>query len=277
MLMQAGLPSGQPGELITLENPDIVADVHRQYADAGARVVITNTFNSNRFRLDHCSLADKLIDCNRIATRLARQIASSDQAVAGSMGPTGELLAPSGTLSPEHAQEAFAEQAAALDAEGVDFFLVETMFDLQEALAGIRACRQVSNKPIVASMTYSKTPRGFYTMMGNSPADAVPQLLDAGAFAVGANCQVASETMVELAGVMREITDAPLWIKPNAGQPDTSDSTLKYEETPEIFAASVLRIAQLGIELIGGCCGTTPAHIARAREVLAENGFCDLN
>ncbi len=274
MLIQRGLPSGQPGEFFTLEQPEVVASVHQEYVEAGARVVITNTFNSNRIRLAHSGLCDRLAKCIEVGVHLARQAAvESGIVVAGSMGPTGELLSPVGTLSKEEATDVFAEQAALLDAAGVDMFVVETMFDVEEALAAISACSRVSGKPIVACMAYSSTPRGFCTMMGNSLTDAVPRLLDAGAIAVGANCQLSCSAMEELAGILREVTPAPLWVKPNAGQPEVTDQGVHYGDSPEVFASSVVAMAKVGIEMIGGCCGTTPRHIEVARHELTEAGL----
>lgn len=271
MLIAAGLPAGEPGETYSLERPDIVADVHRRYAQAGARILITNTFNANRLRLGQTALADQLVACNQRAVRLARAQAADICLVAGSIGPTGQMLAPAGPLSRADAVSAFAEQAGILAAENVDFFLIETMYDVEEALAAIEGCRQASPKPVVASMTFSETPRGFFTMMGNPLVESLARMSDAGALAVGANCTLAGDAMVRLASVAKAAFDSPLLIEPNAGQPQAHGDRIVYAETPAGFANHVAALADLGIALIGGCCGTTPDHIAAARQKLDES------
>ena len=271
MLIGAGLAPGQPGEGFTLDRPEVLRDVHRRYAEAGSRVVSTNTFNSNRVRLEHAGLVEHLEECNRRGVELARQSVPAGVAVAGSMGPTGVLLAPLGEMAPERAVEVFAEQATILDRSGVDFLLLETMYDVEEALAAVRACRQVSGKPVAATMTFAETPRGFCTMMGQAATEALPRLAEAGAGAVGANCTLGSAAMLRLAAEIRRAVSVPVLIQANAGQPEAGagGGPPRYPETPEFFAEHAGRLAELGIELIGGCCGTTPEFIAAARQKLA--------
>jgi methionine synthase I (cobalamin-dependent) len=272
MLMQAGLPAGAPGEQFNLERPDAVADIHRRYADAGVRVHITNTFNANRLRLSRCGLDEYFDEINRTAVRVAKEAAGSQRLVAGSIGPSGELLEPLGPLAPLRAADMFAEQAALLVDGGVDLLWIETMTDIVEALAALAGCRRVWNGPVSVSMTFSETPRGYYTMMGNAVEDCVKQLTDGGASILGSNCQLTAEQMVALAAQFKELSTLPILIEPNAGIPELHAGTVAYKDTPEIFATSAVRLAELGVELIGGCCGTTPEFIAAARDRLAPVG-----
>ena len=271
MLIARGLPAGKPGELFTLERPEVVSEVHRRYVAAGARVLTTNTFNGNRARLGHAGLAEHLVECNRRAVELARGEAGDACAVAGCLGPTGAMLEPTGDLRREEAVDVFTEQAAILHEAGVDVFLVETMFDVNESLAAIEGCHRGGDRPIIVTMTFTDTPRGFYTIMGNVVTDALPQLVDAGAFAVGANCTLGSAAMVSLAGEIRKTVDVPVLIQPNAGQPESDLSGVpSYPETPDYFADHALCLADAGVEMIGGCCGTSPKFIERIRTALSH-------
>lgn len=269
LLMQRGLPAGTPSELFTIERPDVVAAVHREYAEAGALVAITNTFNANPIRMGQSRMAEHFVKCNCDGVRLARENVRTGGVVAASIGPCGELMAPSGTLGVEEAAAAFAEQAKIVEGEGADFLLIETMFDLSEALAALEGCRRACDLPLCVSMTFKDTPRGFYTMMGNALEDAIAGLIIAGADAVGSNCELDSTAMRRLAPRIMDLVDIPVLIKPNAGQPSLEGATPSYPETPEIFAESAAQFAQMGVAFIGGCCGTTPAFVASAARVLA--------
>ncbi|MCB9849749.1 MAG: homocysteine S-methyltransferase family protein [Phycisphaerales bacterium] len=269
MLMQAGLPPGAPGEQYLLDNPDAVEAIHREYAAAGVRVHITNTFNGNRLRLTRSGLGEHFEEINRIAVRVARQAADGQRLVAGSIGPSGEMLAPLGPISALEAADMFAEQAGILVDAGVDLLWIETMTDIAEAIAALNGCRRVWGGPISVSMTFSDTPRGYYTMMGNAVEDCAPQLENAGATIIGSNCQLTAEGIIPLAAKFKELSSLPVLIEPNAGIPEIHAGKVEYKDTPELFAKSAERLAELGVELIGGCCGTTPAFIAAARDRLA--------
>jgi 5-methyltetrahydrofolate--homocysteine methyltransferase len=263
LLQDAGLEDGAPGELWNLENPDGVRDAHAAYADAGARILTTNTFGGTRPRLDMHGLGDRLAEVNRSAARIARSVADErGLLVAGDLGPTGELLAPLGTLTPEDAQALFAEQLAALVEGGIDLVLVETLSDLGEADAALAAARQVAPElPVVVTMSFDTNLR---TMMGVRPADAVAHLAAAGADAVGANCGRGPEEMEVIAAQMAEARPAGVLLvaQSNAGLPQVVGDHFEYDATPGDLAAHAARLAGLGIDLVGGCCGSTPDHIA---------------
>jgi methionine synthase I (cobalamin-dependent) len=268
LLMQAGLPAGMPGEYCNIHAPESVVEIHRQYVAAGARVLITNTFNGNRPRLRMSGLEDSFTDTNRSAVASARQAAVDGCVVAGSIGPTGELLAPLGPLSVDAATDAFAEQAATLGEAGVDLLWIETMTDLAEARAALAGCRRVWSGPVSVSMTFNAGPRGFFTMMGNPLAECVAALADSGADIIGSNCQLTSTQMVPLARELVALSKLPVMLEPNAGIPRIVDGAQVYSETPIEFAEAAAQFADAGIALIGGCCGTTPEFIAAARERL---------
>jgi 5-methyltetrahydrofolate--homocysteine methyltransferase len=271
LLQDRGLEDGAPGELWNLENPDAVRAAHEAYAGAGARILTTNTFGGTRPRLDMHGLGDRLVEVNRAAAQIARSVADEHGLlVAGDVGPTGELLAPLGTLLPEDAQALFAEQVRALVEGGVDLILVETLSDLAEADAAISAARQVApDLPLVVTMSFDTNLR---TMMGVRPADAVTHLAAVGVDAAGANCGRGPEEMELIAAQMAEARtgDVLLVAQSNAGLPQVVGDHFEYDATPADLAAHAGRLAALGIDLIGGCCGSTPEHITAVGGVVAS-------
>jgi 5-methyltetrahydrofolate--homocysteine methyltransferase len=263
LLQDSGLEDGAPGELWNLENPDAVRAAHAAYADAGARLLTTNTFGGTRPRLDMHGLGDRVGEVNRTAAQLARQVADErGLLVAGDLGPTGELLAPLGALTPEGAQALFAEQLTALVEGGIDLVLVETLSDLGEADAALAAAREVApGLPVVVTMSFDSNLR---TMMGVRPGDAVAHLAAAGADAVGANCGRGPEEMEIIAAEMVQARTGDLLLvaQSNAGLPQVVGDHFEYDASADDLAAHGARLAGLGIDLVGGCCGSTPAHIA---------------
>jgi 5-methyltetrahydrofolate--homocysteine methyltransferase len=270
LLQDRGLEDGAPGELWNLENPDAVRAAHAAYAGAGARVLTTNTFGGTRPRLEMHGLGDRLAEVNRDAARIARSVADEHGLlVAGDLGPTGELLAPLGTMTPEEAQALFAEQLAALVDGGIDLVLVETLSDLGEADAALDAVREVApDLPVVVTMSFDTNVR---TMMGVRPGDAVAHLAAAGADAVGANCGRGPEEMEVIAAEMVRVRPGDLLLvaQSNAGLPQVVGDHFEYDATPDDLAAHATRLAGLGIDLVGGCCGSTPAHIAAIHAALS--------
>jgi 5-methyltetrahydrofolate--homocysteine methyltransferase len=270
LLQDSGLEDGAPGELWNLENPDAVRAAHAAYAEAGARVLTTNTFGGTRPRLDMHGLGDRLAEVNRDAARIARSVADEHGLlVAGGLGPTGELLAPLGTLTGEQAQALFAEQLAALVEGGIDLVLVETLSDLGEADAALAAAREVApDLPVVVTMSFDTNVR---TMMGVRPADAVAHLAAGGADAAGANCGRGPDEMEIIAAQMVGARPSGLLLvaQSNAGLPHVVGDHFEYDATPGDLAAHADRLAGLGIDLVGGCCGSTPAHIAAINAILA--------
>jgi 5-methyltetrahydrofolate--homocysteine methyltransferase len=269
LLQDSGLEDGAPGELWNLENPDAVRAAHAAYAESGARVLTTNTFGGTRPRLDMHGLGGRLAEVNRNAARIARSVADEHGLlVAGDLGPTGELLAPLGTMTREDAQALFAEQLTALVEGGIDLVLVETLSDLGEADAALAAAREVApDLPVVVTMSFDTNVR---TMMGVRPADAVVHLAAAGADAVGANCGRGPDEMEVIAADMARVRPGGLLLvaQSNAGLPHVVGDHFEYDATPDDLAAHAGRLLDLGIDLVGGCCGSTPAHIAAIRGTL---------
>lgn len=262
LLQDSGLEDGAPGELWNLENPDAIRAAHTAYAEAGAQVLTTNTFGGTRPRLDMHGLGGRLEEVNRTAALLARSVADAHGLlVAGDLGPTGELLAPLGTMTPEDAQALFAEQLRGLVAGGIDLVLVETLSDLGEADAAIAAAREVApHLPVVVTMSFDTNLR---TMMGVRPADAVAHLAAAGADAVGANCGRGPQEMEVIAAQMAAARPEGLLLvaQSNAGLPQVVGDRFEYDASAGDMAAHAARLAALGIDLVGGCCGSTPTHI----------------
>ncbi|MCG8566916.1 MAG: homocysteine S-methyltransferase family protein [Desulfobacterales bacterium] len=269
MLIARGLAGGESAEVWNLTRPDVIAEVHQLYYDAGSDVASVNTFGGSALKLQQMKVTETMEDINRAAVRIARSVCKPGQYVAGDIGTLGEMLAPMGPLKPEEAEAAFKEQAAILEDEGVDFFMVETIFDLNLALAAVRAVKSVSAKPVFSTMTFKETPKGFFTIMGNAPEASMKALVDEGASAVGANCSMGSDTMVTLAGQIRDSVDCPVVIQPNAGMPQTGENnTVFYPESEDFFAGNIKKIKDLGVEIVGGCCGTNPDYIRRVKEMI---------
>jgi 5-methyltetrahydrofolate--homocysteine methyltransferase len=270
LLQDRGLEGGGAGELWNAERPDDIRAIHEEYAAAGATILTTNTFGGTRPRLDMHDLGDRVHELNEAAARLATEVARRHGAlVAGDLGPTGELLAPLGALEPAEAQALFEEQLRGLVAGGIDLVIIETMSDLGEVLAAVDAARAVApDLPILATLSFDTNLR---TMMGVSPALAVRTLSAAGVEAVGANCGRGPEEMeliaAELAGA--RVGDTLLIAQSNAGLPHLVGDHFAYDVPVEDLAEHALRLHDIGIDLIGACCGSTPDHVASMRDALA--------
>src|SRR5689334_5475488 len=273
VLMSNGLEFGDPPELWNLEHPEIIRRVQRAYLNAGAQVLLTNTFGGSRLRLELHGRADRVEQLNRTAAVLARvEVDAADHPaiVAGDIGPSGQIMqAIGGTLTPEEARDVFAEQARALAGAGADVIWIETMSDLSEIVAAIRGAQDAAPKlPIIATMSFDT--RG-HTMMGVSPERAAEALLDAGAAAVGGNCGNGPEEIIPVIEKMRAaFPDAILVAKGNVGIPTLVGMTVAYETTPEMMAGFARRFADAGANVIGACCGSTPAHVRAMGEALAR-------
>jgi len=272
MLMANGLEFGDPPEVWNLEHPEIIRRVQRAYADAGAQIILTNTFGGNRLRLELHGRADRVDELNRTAAILARVEANAADhpvIVAGDIGPSGQIMtAIGGTLTPEIARDVFAEQARALAAGGVDVFWIETMSDLSETVAAIQGAKDASPEtPVIATMSFDT--RG-HTMMGVTPEQAAAALLEAGASAVGGNCGNGPDELVPVIERMRAAyPDAILVAKGNVGQPQLVGLTAQYDTSPETMADFAVRFREAGANVIGACCGSTPLHIRAMAEALA--------
>jgi methionine synthase I (cobalamin-dependent) len=272
-----GLRPGVPPEEWVIDQPEKVLALHRAFVTAGADIILTNSFGGTRVRLRDSKYAGRAPEVNRRAVELARQAASEREGVlvAGSMGPTGSLLQPLGPLLREQVVETYAEQAQVLAESGVDFLLLETMFALEEALAAIEGIRQGSSLPLVCSFSFD---RGVFTMMGVKPAQVVQTLKPFGLAAIGANCGMTLDFMTQIVQEMVAAgPEAPIWAKPNAGLPKGGTVLPEYDVGPEEMADYAAHYVRAGAQIVGGCCGNTPAHIkaiveAVRTEVKQENG-----
>jgi 5-methyltetrahydrofolate--homocysteine methyltransferase len=270
MLMAEGLGGGIAPERWNVEEPEKLKAVHQRYYEAGSDVVLTNTFGANRLKLKRWNLGDEVSRLNVSGVQLARSICPQDRFVAGDVGPSGEMLAPMGSVTGEELEEVFAEQAEALVSGGVDFIIVETMFSLEEAVSALRGVLRAARCPVFALMTYDKNEKGFFTMMGETPHACAEALEREGASAIGANCTIGSTEMISLVGILKEATSLPLILQPNAGRPLVKDGKTVYEQTPEEFARDIRSMVDGGAGGVGGCCGTTPDFIAAVRGVLSD-------
>ncbi len=259
MLQAAGLPAGAMPEAWNVDNPDAVRAVHAQYIAAGADYITTNTFGGSAPRLQDGGLGGRVAEINRLGASLAVEVAAGRAWVAGSIGPTGQLMEPYGPLSAARAAEIFAEQVQALAEGGVDLFVIETHHDADEACAAVRMARQYTDLPIFCTFAFNKRGR---TMMGLRPADAARRVEEAGGTVVGANCGDGPEAVAAALAAFDEASSLPLLAKANAGIPQVSGEATVWDVTPEQMAEHARHFVELGATVIGGCCGTGPAHIA---------------
>jgi 5-methyltetrahydrofolate--homocysteine methyltransferase len=272
MLFAAGLANGACPELWNDTHPDVVRGIHRGYFEAGSDFVETNTFGGTRLKLNEYRLGDRTRELNEKGARLARAAAGPGGYVAGSIGPTSRLPAeyePLGDTTDEQYVETFREQAEALAEGGVDLFAVETMMFPQEALAAIRACKEATGLPVMATMffMYEELHDRDRTMWGESPAEVARNLLAGGADVVGMNCGRGPDRAIVIIREMRAVTDAPLVAYPNAGLPITTGDQVSYELDPEPMARDYPALLEAGCNVVGACCGSTPEHIRLIAEV----------
>jgi 5-methyltetrahydrofolate--homocysteine methyltransferase len=262
LLQDSGLDDGGSGELWNVERPDVIRDAHRAYAEAGSRIFTTNTFGGTRPRLDMHGLGDRVHELNEAGARLAREVADERGAlVAGDLGPTGELMAPLGTMDAAEAQAIFAEQLEGLRDGGVDLVLIETMSDLAEVEAAVAAAREVvPDLPVVATLSFDTNLR---SMMGVRPGDAVAALAAAGVDVVGANCGRGPVEMEQIAAELVAARPEGLLLvaQSNAGLPQVVGDHFEYDASPDDMARHAVVLRDLGIDLIGACCGSTPDHL----------------
>lgn len=286
MFIAEGLQPGKPPEEWNRTNASAVRDIHLSYLEAGAQVIGTNTFGGTPWRLQSFALGDDIEELNTAGVRLAREAVGKsdvprdmskpgDGSVSGhtanedarwvalSLGPTGKLLPPVGKATEDEIRTEYAKQIESVRAD-YDLVLIETIYDLREALASLETAKKLTRVPVAVTMTFNKNPRGYFTVMGDEAAGAIKSLDAAGADIVGANCSITSEEMIDLAPILRDSTQRPLLCQPNAGKPDVKDGVPVYNQAPEEFAEDAIRLFEIGINAVGGCCGTTPEFIRAA-------------
>jgi 5-methyltetrahydrofolate--homocysteine methyltransferase len=270
-LQQMGLAPGACGELWNVSEPERVRELHRRYVAAGADLLTTNTFGGTSFVLGNHGASHRVRELNLAGARLAREIAGAARWVLGDIGPFGGMLEPLGDTPAEDAGRAFREQASALLEGGADAILIETMSDPVEVELAVRASRAAGAKLIFATYAFQQSAVGFRTMMGTTVTDAVTAALTAGADVVGANCGT-ELSLDDYEKLTRELVTAakgtPVLVQPNAGSPVLRDGKISYAESAAQFAAAVPRLLAAGARLVGGCCGSTPEHIAAMRPLV---------
>jgi 5-methyltetrahydrofolate--homocysteine methyltransferase len=264
-----GLMQGSPPDEWNLTHPEIVREITTEYLEAGAQIILTNSFGANRFRLEPHGLSARAREINLAAARIAREAVGTNALIAGDIGPSARFLA-LGEVSAEELREAFFEQARALAEGGVDWLVVESMTDVEEMAIAVQAAAEATRLPVVASMTYNRTPKGFRTMMGNGPETCVKRAEQAGASLIGANCGSGIEDYVPLAPILRGLTKMPLWIKANAGMPQLVNGKVSYPLDADTYASFVPRLVRSGVNVIGGCCGTDPSFIRAVKRTVAR-------
>jgi homocysteine S-methyltransferase len=280
MLHGRGIGFDKCFDELNITNPAAVADIHREYIEAGAQLVITNTFSANRFKLTKHGLEDQVAEINRAGVELAKRVVAAsfkDVLVAGDVGPLGVRIAPYGRVQPDLARAAFAEQIQALADAGADLIVIETMSDLYEIKEAIKAAREVCSLPVVASVTFTRDDR---TILGDDPAKVARVLAEAGADVLGVNCSGGPAQLLRILKAMRaavtvgaDLRVRPyFWVKPNAGWPEQVGGRIMYPAGPEYFGEYALSFREAGANVVGGCCGTTPAHIASMARALASAG-----
>lgn len=269
LLIQQGLPRGMCPESVNTSNPEVLEEIADQYVNAGAEIVQSNTFGASPLKLSDYGLEEKYAEINARAVEAVRKVAAGRVYVAGSCGPTGRILKPYGETDPEEVSLTFHQQIEVLVESGVEILCIETMTDVNEAKLALQAARSVSRTiPVIATMTFDRTPRGYFTIMGVSVEAAARELADAGADIVGSNCGTGMEDMVEIAREFRHHSSLPLIIQPNAGLPEIEGDVVVYRETPEFMAGKVQELVDIGVSIIGGCCGTTPRHTEAIRRAV---------
>jgi 5-methyltetrahydrofolate--homocysteine methyltransferase len=254
-----------------LSHPDTVLAIHKDYAQCGCHILITNTFAMNRVYIETHNVGVDVRTVNVTGVQLAKQAANHDQYILGDIGSTGKLLEPYGNLIESAAYEAFAEQAALLAEAGVDGFAIETMTDLKEALLALRACKEVSSLPVLVTMAFTTPKNGGRTIMGNAAEECARAIAEAGAQAVGANCgDIDPFQMAEIVATMHSAAELPILAKPNAGRPRVVDNKTVFDMSPEEFVKGIKECISAGATMVGGCCGTAPEHICALADAIIK-------
>lgn len=271
-LIKRGLNKGEPPEIWNLNHPNKVQEVHYAYFRAGADAVLTNSFGGNPLKLKSFGLEAKAYALNKRAAEIAMEVKPHDKFVGGSIGPTGLFLKPHGEYEENEFFEAYYLQVKALVDGGVDFILIETQYDLREAMIALKAAKSICKIPILVTMTFNQTKRGYFTIMGNSIEECQESLASAGAQALGANCSLDSKQMVEVAANFKKYSNLPIIIQANAGHPlPQEDGSIKYSQSVADYIKYIPSIIENGARIIGGCCGTDPEYIEKMYSIINKN------
>lgn len=260
-LIDLGLQPGTPPESWNIIHPENIKQIHLEYFNAGSDIVLTNTFGGSRLKLEAHGHGDNVKKYNTKAVELAKEICPPNGYIAGDIGPSGKFLPPVGSITEQELIENYTEQTMILAEADVNLFFIETMVDLKEAEIAVNAAKQAVDIPVFASMTYKKTKRGFFTIMGNSIERCSEVLKEAGVDAIGANCTISSEEMIDLIPLIANSTDLPIIAKPNAGQPQLVEGKTIYLSKLAEFTRDIQQMIKNGAMIVGGCCGSNPKFI----------------
>ncbi|MDT8301594.1 MAG: homocysteine S-methyltransferase family protein [Sedimentisphaerales bacterium] len=256
-----------------LDNPEVVLEIQREYAQSGCDAITTNTLTMNRIYIETHKVGVSVKDVNRAGVEIARKAASEGQYVLGNISSTGQLLEPYGTYKESQFYDAFKEQGGILAESGVDGFVIETMFDLREALCALRACKENFSVPVIVSIAFASETKGGRTMMGDSAEQCSKSLTDSGTDVIGANCgDIDPVQMAVIVSVLKSATSLPVLAQPNAGKPKLVGDETVFEMDPDDFAQGIDECIRAGASLVGGCCGTTPEHIRAVSGLLKRDG-----
>ncbi len=266
-LIKLGVDPVKFPDNLNLEQQDIISEIHKSYYDAGSNLCQTNTFGSTPLNLRRYKLDNQIEGIIKKALENIKNVCPSGRLIVGDVGPTGEFRPPVGKASNEHWYNSFFTQAKILE-KGVDLWHIETISDIEEILIAIRAIRKISKKPIIASLTYNRTKKGFFTIMGDSLEKCINALENENVDVIGANCTLGSKDMIELLKKAVKLTDKSFSIKPNAGQPRIEGIKTYYDQPIEEFVDDIRKMIELGAKIIGGCCGTSPKTIKAIRNVI---------
>ena len=266
-LIKRGLEPGKVPDMLNIENPNTIVEIHKSYYNAGSDMCQSNTFGATPLKLKRHNLEDKINEIIEKALENIKKACPSGRLVVGDLGPTGEFRPPVGNASSEEWYSSFLTQVKLLE-EGVDLWHIETISDIEEMLAAVKAVRNVSEKPLIASITYKKTKKGFFTIMGDSVEKCIKALDNEEVDVIGMNCTLGSKEMVDLLKIAKSFTDKPLSVKPNAGQPIVKGDQTYYEQPVKDFANDIRKMIEIGAKIVGGCCGTSPKTISEIRKII---------
>ena len=269
-LLLRGVPADVMAETANVTHPAAVIDLARAYAEAGAQFVTTNTFGANRLNMKRREVPYSVTELNRRGAELAREGAKDRAWIAGSIGPSGKILAVR-EITEDELRPVFQEQAEGLAAGGADLIVLETFSELKEILLALRVVKDTTGLPVVASMSFDSGPQRTRTMMGAQAGECAAALEDAGADIIGCNCGHGIGTFLPIVVALRAATKRPLWVKPNAGMPDLEDGRPVWRQTPEEFGGFVPQLIEAGANVLGGCCGSGPEHIHRVAAIVKKS------
>ncbi len=271
-VFKRGIMPGKLPDTLNIDHPDVIFEIHKAYYDAGADMCQSNTFGSSFINLKNYKIEDRIKEINLGGLENIKKARPPNRLIVADIGPSGEFRPPVGKASPDQWTSSFEKQVGFLE-DGVDLWHIETMSDIEEMKAALEAVKTISKKPIISSMTYKKTKRGFYTIMGDSLEKCVRFQEDQKVDVIGANCTLGSDEMVDLMKDLKLLTDKPISIKPNAGQPRMNSNNIAvYDQPIKDFVNDIGEMIQLGAKIVGGCCGTSPDTIKEIRKLIDSLG-----